>query len=787
MTHDGTPAFVHSARPDLDRERVASILETQWGIRGTLADVGGDRDQNLVATTASGERWLIKIGQPGEAPGVLDMQLAALRHVARQDPELGVPRVLPRSNGEYLYALPAGAGGAWRMRVFGYVAGEPIGSRTRTPRLFRGVGATLARLDRALRGFFHPDAAHELLWDIRQIPHLRPCAFDIPDPRERDRTLRILDAFPETVLPSLEGLRAQVIHGDATADNVLVHGDPPDVAGLIDFGDAAHAPLVQELAVAMADTPYGLDDPWPAACEVAAGFDEFLPLEAGEPELLWDLARARLALTAAVLASRAVHRPEGPGSMASDVEVCRRQLDAFEAVGRESALRDLRRTLRLPESVPARTSKPADGAAASLLQRRADRLMPGLALFYPEDPFHAVRGEGMWLYDADGVAHLDCYNNVPHVGHGHPHVSNAVARQTAALNTNTRYLFDSVLEYADRLAERLPAGLDRVLFVNSGSEANDLAWRMARVWSGHSGALVTAGAYHGITEATAAFSPYDAAPGASPSHVAGLTPPRRDGGLPAPDGAATAGNDDPHGIEEAIERLGAAGHGVAATLIDSTLASDGILDAPLGWLDTLFTRVRAAGGLCIADEVQAGFGRLGTAWGFEALGATPDMVTLGKPAANGYPLGAVVTTTAVAEAFAECNEFFSTFGGNPVACTAGLAVLDVLDREGLQARAAEVGGYLHERLARLGTRHVAVGEVRGRGLFLGVELVSDGDRRAPAPEATARVALAMRRAGVLVGIEGPCANVLKIRPPLVCGRAHADRLVDALDRALGSG
>ncbi|MFW5969410.1 MAG: aspartate aminotransferase family protein, partial [Halofilum sp. (in: g-proteobacteria)] len=447
--------------------------------------------------------------------------------------------------------------------------------------------------------------------------------------------------------------------------------------------------------------------------------------------------------------------------------------DAFDAVGRGRALRDLRRMLRLPESIGVR-GQGEDTAIERLVERRTARLMPGLALFYSGAPFHPVRGEGMWLFDAAGVPHLDCYNNVPHVGHGHPHVSNAVARQTAALNTNTRYLYDSVLEYADRLAERLPGALGTVMFVNSGSEANDLAWRMARAWSGRGGALVTANAYHGVTEAIAALSPYDAGENFHQPHVARIAPPA--GGDKCTDDLAAD-------VDRALDQLASTGYGAAATIIDPTLASDGILDAPSGWFETLFVRVRAAGGLCIADEVQAGFGRLGTAWGFEAHGVIPDIVTLGKPAANGYPLGAVITTPAIMSAFAASSDFFSTFGGNPVACTAGLAVLDVLDREALTTRAEASGRRLRSMLQGLMRRHPTIGDVRGRGLFVGVELVRESGM--PAPEETGRVALALRRNRVLVGIEGPHANVLKIRPPMVFDREHADRLVDALDRALG--
>lgn len=778
--------FVHSARPALERELVSHVLAETWNITGTLEDAGGDRDQNLVVTVADGARYLCKIGQAGEDAGVFDMQLAALEHVSRQDPDLAVPSIVRTGDGHRMHAVVAGEGGTHCFRVFSHVAGCSVSDCDRPAALMREIGAMLARLDRALRGFFHPHAVHRLLWDIRQAASIRPHADDIADPHARDLVLRILDDWIEVVLPRLDGLRSQVIHGDATADNVLALGNPPSISGLIDFGDAVHAPLVQELAVAMADTPYGLDQPWNAACEVATGFDERLPLEDEEVFLLWDMARARLALTMVVLATREAHRPEGSGSMAAAAELCRHQLEAFEAVGRKRALQTLRRTLRLPESVALTAPDQVADTTETLLQTRHRRLMPGLALFHPEDPLHLLRGEGMWLFDAEGRAYLDCYNNVPHVGHGHPHVVNAIARQSAALNTNTRYLYDSILEYADRLANLLPGDLGVVLFVNSGSEANDLAWRIATACTGHRGAVVTAGAYHGWTGAVAALSPYDAVEDDTRDHVRTILPPHGYHG-PSRDAGADFAEQRAADTNHAIETLNASGHGVAALMIDPAFVSDGILDAPDGHLAHLFERIRAAGGPCIADEVQTGFGRTGTTWGFEAHGVVPDIVTLGKPAANGYPLGAVITTPGIIGAFARQHDWFSTFGGNPVACTAGLAVLDVIEREGLRAHAGAMGNYLRERLAELMTRHDAVGEVRGQGLLLGVDLVRDRESREPAADEAGQVVLAMRRAGVLVGIEGPHGNVLKIRPPMICGREHADRLVEAIDRALTAG
>jgi len=382
---------------------------------------------------------------------------------------------------------------------------------------------------------------------------------------------------------------------------------------------------------------------------------------------------------------------------------------------------------------------------------------------------------------------LDGYNNVPQAGHAHPHVVRAVTRQSATLNTNTRYLHASVVEYAEALAARLPESMSCALFVNSGSEANDLAWRIARAATGNRGALVTAHAYHGTTVATDALSPGGISLDQSTApHVARLRSLARPG-HPATDTATDSATPEHVAADarHAADRLSADGHGVAAFFLDPALSSDGILDPPAGHAAAVAEATRQAGGLCIADEVQSGFGRLGTYWGFEARGFVPDIVTLGKPIANGYPMGAVVTGRAVMAAFAATTDYFSTFGGNPVACLAALAVLDITERDDLPGNAARVGAHLRARLEPLWRAHAAIGDVRGRGLFVGIEIV-DPAEGTPAPARAVELALTLRRRGVLVGTEGPHGNVIKIRPPLPFATTHADYLVDQLDRALGT-
>jgi 4-aminobutyrate aminotransferase-like enzyme len=420
---------------------------------------------------------------------------------------------------------------------------------------------------------------------------------------------------------------------------------------------------------------------------------------------------------------------------------------------------------------------PAASDIQNLLARRRALMGSQLYMFY-DPPLHLVRGEGVWLYDAKGRAYLDVYNNVPHVGHCHPQVVEAIARQAARLNTNTRYLYDEVLDYAERLTATLPAGLDVAAFVNSGSEAVDLAWRMAKAHTGQRGALVMEEAYHGWTDAVEALSP--AGKAESAPHVRMLIAPDSYRGAHGPDGARYANDAD-----RAIDSLQAAGLRPAAFIVDPGFCTNGILEPMPGYLDRVFDRMRAAGAVCIADEVQTGFGRCGSnMWGFGLHGVTPDIVTMGKPVANGHPLGVVVTRREIMGAFMSRTSFFSTFGGNNVACAAGMAVLEVLEREQLQASAQKVGEHLKAGLRALMKKHDVIGDVRGMGLVIGVELVTDRKAKAPASKETKRVLNLMRDHGVLVGYEGRAANIVKVRPPMPFKIEHADQTVDAMDKAL---
>lgn len=422
-----------------------------------------------------------------------------------------------------------------------------------------------------------------------------------------------------------------------------------------------------------------------------------------------------------------------------------------------------------------------DPAVAELVARRKRTFGPTSMLFY-ERPLNLVRGEGVWLIDADGSRYLDAYNNVPSVGHCNPRVVEAVSRQMATLNTHSRYLYDIVYTYSEKLLATYPKELSNIVYVCTGSEGIDLAMRIARTVTGGTGFIATDNAYHGNTSAVTEISPSSASTDAPNPNVFFV---------PAPDtyrlGAEAAAAKFNADVRAAIATMHERGIKLAAFIADSIFSSDGVFSVVPGFLKETLAAVQGAGGLYIADEVQPGFGRTGEAmWGFMRHGIVPDMAVMGKPMGNGFPIGGVVVKPDILQLFGSQNGYFNTFGGNPVAAAAGLAVLEAIEADGLQENARATGAYLAERLSYLSQRHDAVGDVRGVGLYVGVEIVTDQQSRTPDKAATTAAVNGMRERNVLVGTAGKHGNVIKIRPPLCFNRENADALVTALSDSLAA-
>ncbi|HEY2310479.1 MAG TPA: aminotransferase class III-fold pyridoxal phosphate-dependent enzyme [Gaiellaceae bacterium] len=726
-------SVLEATPPRFTADEAARIAADLYGLRGTASALGSERDQAFLLSDG-GAGGVLKISNRSENAAVLDLEEAAIAHVSTVDPNLPVARQL---------AARAVFDGH-EVRLFERRHGRKPGPELDDAAV-REIAESHARLCLALRSFFHPAADRELLWNLRSAPLLRPLLDEIADPERRALAARALDRYDERVRPEWLRLRAQVVHGDFNLDNLLVDEDGR-LTGILDFGDCFHTALAADVAVALASFLRGRprDDAFRVARIALDGFSSRLPLEPLELELLGDLVAARLVAIVAISAWRSRRFPENADYIEAWDADSWQLLALFDELGSEKVAREL-------------GAHAGPAATPELARRRNDALGALLTPLTYARPVHAVRAEGVWIHEPDGRRLLDAYNNVPVVGHCHPRVTEAIVHQTRHSAVNARYLAQPLVELAERLLATFPAEmvLDTVLLVNSGSEANDLAWRLAAETTGHAGALVTDYAYHGVTAAATALSPEEWPGQDGPAHVVRI---------PAPgSGADLAGALDSLDVE------------LAATFLDGSLMSDGIYTPTSAELQLLLERTHAAGGLYVADEVQAGHGRLGPElWSFIHHGIAPDVVTLGKPMGNGYPVAAVVTRRALAERFPYAGRTFSTFGGNPVAASAALAVLDVLEDERLPERAAGVGARLRASLESLDKADIV--EVRGSGLLAGVQLTNG--------ELAAKVADELREHGILVGLTGPSRDVLKIRPPLVFTDEHADLLLAAVDGLL---
>ena len=764
MTQAAIDPVLTAPPPTFTEQEAADLACDIFGVVGTAVSAGSERDQAFLID--GDHATVLKLSNAAEKPDRLDLEALAVQRIAQVDP--GIPVALPwRLPGTDEFKAPVVRGAATHYaRMYDRLPRASFNGPALSDERIREWGSMAARVGRALRGFWHPAAGRVMLWDVQHALRLRPLLPSVRDVELRELVSRTLDRYEQAVTPVWPTLRAQIVHTDMCASNVLVDADG-GITGIIDFGDASWSALVVDLAAAIESVTDGREhDPdefFRAARLFIDGYEKVSPLEPDERAIVGELVAARMCAAIVVPASRADFYADPEALMASLRGQAHNVLRMFESLGWDEVGR------RLGGRAPG-----SGRSVPELVQRRTRALGPAMTGLTYRQPLHFVRGDGVWLIDAEGTRYLDAYNNVPVVGHEHPRVVEAIVRQARRLNTNMRYLHETALEVAERLIASTGGALDTVMFVNSGSEANDIAWRIARAATGGSGGIATDYAYHGITEAISALTPEDWTAGHEPEHVRTWRPPD-----------ALRGSD--HALEDltrALAELRAAGHAPAAAIMDGVLTSDGIIDLSAPTAAELVTRTHEAGALWIADEVQSGHGRTGaTMWGYQRLGITPDIVTVGKPMGNGHPVAAVITRRALARAFSPEAEFFSTFGGNPVAMAAALAVLEVIDDERIVVNVGEVGEYLGGLLGDLAARAPGIGEVRQIGLAIGVEIVHPGSTEAD--QATARdIVEAMRQAQMLIGTTGRHGNVLKIRPPLVFERANADRLAQTLEQVL---
>lgn len=739
-------------------------LAGRFGLSASSAvDLGSERDRSFAVLDGSGT-WIgvLKVSNPAEDPATLDMEAAVVDHIARVDPALPVAAPLPAaddSDGPRRLAWTHDGVDHW-ARLYPVMPGHGRHDPLRLDdRALVAWGTTTARLGRATRGFVHPNAIRTMPWDVQHALSTRSMVSSIIDPVLRDAVSAVLDRFAEVVSSRWPALRAQVVHGDLTSDNALVDDDG-FITGIVDFGDMSHSALVTDVASMLDSICSGRsgDEMFRAARLLLDGYQRITPLEPIELGILGELWAARTALGVAIGSWRAAEGLEDPDFATRFADTSYAMLDTMLTRGWDAVEREL-------------AGAHEGGTGADLVARRARVFGPAIESLSYDEPVQMARAAGAWMFDADGGACLDMYNNVPAVGHAHPRVTEAIARQARVLNTNMRYLHPAAIELAERLTATCPPSLDTVFFVNSGSEANDLAWRLATTCTGNTGGLCTMRAYHGISHVIAPFSPETLRPEQLPDWLERWSPTDTYRGLHTDDSSFRA----------ALDRLATKGLAPAMAILDGVLQSDGVYDLDPALVQSWVRLTHEAGGLWVADEVQGGHGRTGEAmWSFERFGIKPDIVTLGKPMGNGHPVAAVITRRDIAERFAADTVFFSTFGGNQVSVAAAHAVLDVLRDERVLPRVVEAGETLRAAVRNATADDECIGDVRGIGLANAIEIVRARTSKEPDAATTDRIKNALRRHGVLVGTTGSSGSILKVRPTL----AFTAREVPVFIRAL---
>ena len=793
-------------RPRFTKEGALLITSTHFGVTGSISELPSERDQNFLIRCDDGRDFVLKIANSVVESAILECQNQAIKHVGQNVGPLASPELIPAKNGELLTSVPDESTGRNHLvRLLTYLPGQPLALvQPQPPELLRQLGKFVGKVSNCFGHFEHPGAHRELYWDLDRADEVVSEYVDaVADPLQRAIIDRMLRQYRCHFVPVAKSLRRATLHSDCNDYNVIVNrqnskadsavdseaGDSsPWEIGVIDFGDMVYSTMINELAIALAYVVLDKDEPLVAACEVVAGFHEFQPLEDVELSVLFHLVRMRLCTSVVMAAYQRSLEPDNEYLSITE-QPAWRALQKLDVLTHEEALTAFSKACKYSISQTTNTNTTAS-IASDIRSLRENSLGKSLSVSY-DTPLHITRAAGQYLFDAVGNAYLDMVNNVCHVGHCHPHVVAAAQNQMAKLNTNTRYLHENIVHYAERLLATFPDSLDVCFFVNSGSEANDLALRMARGYTGSGSTVVMEGGYHGNLSSLVEISHYKFAgaggKGPAPFVRAVCTPDTYRGLYQRDESSESWKSDSALGeryadhVREAIEQL----EGAPTFMIESILSCGGQIVLPDQYLAESYRHVRDAGGLCIADEVQVGFGRVGShMWGFETQGVVPDIVTLGKPIGNGHPLAAVVTTRAIADSFANGMEYFNTFGGNPVSCAVGLAVLDVLEQEQLQQHAFEVGRVLVDELLALKERHEVIGDVRGLGMFLGIEFVKDRKTKAPDAATASRIVNELRNKNVLLSTDGPAHNVIKIKPPLPFSADNALHVAKLLDQAL---
>ncbi|WP_298544528.1 aminotransferase class III-fold pyridoxal phosphate-dependent enzyme [uncultured Aquimarina sp.] len=748
-----------------------TLLETEFTFhKPEIKKLNGYDNVNYLVKNKSGRYIFKTYAYHKELLAVLEAENEALLHLQEKDTDTS-PKPIPFTDGSFIKVLMID-GVKTICRMLSFLDGWFLGDIKASKELFCSLGVFLAEMNLTFQKFdSYVLKARQWEWDIQYLHLNKKYLNDIPDPHNRSIVYYFFQQFEEQVVPLLPELRKQVIHNDANEWNILTKNG--SVSGIIDFGDLAYSQLINEVAIAITYACYDKENPLDWAPIVLKAYHSILPLEEKEIKVLYYLIAARLCTSVCNSAHSRKTDPENTYATVSEKSAWQ-MLHKWLRINPIGAEHLFRKTIGLPVDKIETTDE--------AIRKRYQHISSILSVSY-KTPIFMTRSAFQYMYDAEGNTFLDAYNNIPHVGHSHPRVVEAGQKQMATLNTNTRYLYDLLPKYAEELLSKFSDSLNKVFFVNSGSAASDLAIRMAYAHTQHKKVMVMEHGYHGNTQISIDISDYkfNSSKGqGQKEHILKTQ---------IPDtyrGKYTDENAGELYAEEAVKQIENSDHPIATFITEPVVGCGGQVPLAKGYLKEVYPAIRKQGGICISDEVQTGFGRLGDHfWGFEAQEVVPDMVIVGKPIANGHPMGAVITTDEIVESFSKGVEFFSSFGGNPVSCAIGLSVLEVIENEKLQENAKIVGAYYKSLLSELQKKYDCIGDVRGSGLFLGIEIIK-GENRETNRVLAHHIKNELRDKFILISTDGPDDNVLKTKPPLCFTKENAKEVVDAIDSVLES-
>ncbi len=746
-------------------EKLTTYLRP-YGIEpSSSTPLAGYISENYKITDVTGQKWLLKVYQDNSDIPLVKAENEVLQ-LLHQHGDVNASVPVANQDGQYLSTMADGT----HCRLLSYIEGDFMEQKTMTAELLKDFGAKAARMDLILANAYQAEiAARRDKWNLSYLSLSKKDIDSIQEADQKKIVAYFIDQFEAQITDQIQSLRHSVIHNDLNDQNVLIADDK--INGFIDFGDMAYSPLIYEVAIALTYIMMLSADPVADACTFIKAYHEVLPLQRVEIDRLYYLIAGRLCTS---VISSAKAKAEG----ADTAYILISEKPAWKLIHYWLRMNPIGITYQFLQAASYPTDHPATKAKTRVERRHA--YIPKAVKMSYKEPIQMQSAAFQYMYDIYGNTYLDAYNNIPLVGHCHPAVTAAISQQARTLNTNTRYHYDSLGEYAEQLLSLFPASLNRVFFVNSGSAASDLSIRLAQQYTGAQTIACIESGYHGNTQIGINVSPYKYAGKGGKG--------REEDIIELPLAKLYQGSCDTtvEYLTEAvcrIEKAKAAGKPLAGCIAESISGCGGQVAQAPGYLHGIQQYLKEDDVPLIMDEVQTGFGRVGsTYWAYELHNVLPDIVILGKPMGNGHPLAAVVCRKEIAEAFDNGMEFFSSFGGNPVSCAVGLAVLHVIEEEELQQQALQVGNYMKAQLEDLAMIHPAIGDVRGEGLFLGVELINPEGKADTAQAQYAKQYL--KENYILTSTDGKYDNVLKIKPPLCFTYDNADEYCDVLEAAL---